>query len=142
MRIGSLILKILFIAPLSSYAFDCGKAKTETEKSVCSMKNEIQFILNKGIENKDCDGSKIESAMYWPRLFGKIIGNGRIYFFKSPELKCKSTNLFLIKNDSVMIYSSSMDNKFEEVMFTTQGGNIVSGWIESKNITHTGSFGN
>ena len=125
-----------------SARFDCGKAKTETEKSICSATNEIPFILNKGIEDKDCDDSKIESAVYSPIMSGKIIGNGRTYFFKSPEAKCKTTNLFLVKNDSLIIYSSTLDDKFEYVMFITKGGNTVSGWIESKNITRTGTKGN
>jgi len=139
MKIFKIILLICIYNTV--YAFDCSKAKTETEKGICSNSNEILYVLNKGVNTNECDDSKVKKVIYSPRETGKIIGSGRVYFYKSPDEKCKALNLFLVPNDKVVIYESTEDSKFESIMFITKGGNAVTGWIDSKNIQHTGKLG-
>ena len=139
MRPIRIIFFLIVFSHSPVYTFDCSRAKTETEKGICSDSNEIPFVFRKGVTLKDCDDSKVIKIIYSPIESGKITGSGKVYFYKSPDERCKSTNLFLIPNDSVVIYESTGDSKFEFVMFITKGGNYVYGWVESKNIRHTGS---
>jgi len=136
------ILSILALFSCNVFAFDCAKAKSETEKAICSDSKDVPFILKNGVSEKDCDDSQIETSSYFPRLTGKIIGKGRIYFYKSPTANCASINLFLVAGDKVVVYESTVNGEFESVLYITKGGNNVIGWIISKNISHTGTLGN
>ena len=133
------IALLIAALPLYANAFDCSKAKTETEAAICDSSKEVRFAFNNNVTEQDCDDGKFKIVDFWPREAGKISSSGRVFFYKAPEEKCKSTNLFLVKNDRVVIYGSTMDAAYQSVVYVTKGGNIIMGWVESKNITRTGT---
>lgn len=57
----------------------------------------------------------------------RVIGNGRLQFYSSPNLSCKMPGVFIIPGDSVTAYTEYGD--FVSVMYVTRSGDTVEGWV-------------
>lgn len=67
----------------------------------------------------------------------KVIGKGKAYFYTSPDFNCKINKLFLIEGDLANAYFDYSDFTF--IMYLDKKGKTIEGWIESNQLTPTGT---
>ncbi|EJF7710985.1 hypothetical protein M8697_001188 [Providencia rettgeri] len=66
----------------------------------------------------------------------KVVGNGRAYFYYSPNINCKE-KIFLIKDD--LVNASTVYDDFTSIMYLDKKGQVIEGWLESNRLTPTGT---
>ena len=76
--------------------------------------------------------AKVDSLdeYYLPPIEGKVIGNKRLYFYTAPDLQCKMKGIFMIKNDSLTVYSTYKN--WLRVMYIGKNGEDYVGWVSAK----------
>jgi hypothetical protein len=77
---------------------------------------------------------------YRPPLEGKVIGNKKLYFYTAPDSQCKMKGIFVIKGDSLTVYSPYKN--WLNVMYITKDGEDYIGWVSSKQVKIIGQYGN
>lgn len=76
---------------------------------------------------------------YRPPLYGKVIGNKKLYFYSSPDVQCKMDGVFVIKGDSLTIYKPYKD--WLNVMYIAKDGEDYMGWVSAKQVKVNGQYG-
>ena len=75
-----------------------------------------------------------------PPLEGKVIGNKKLYFYTAPDLQCKMKGIFVIKGDSLTVYSPYKNWLY--VIYIAKDGEDYMGWVWSKQVKIIGQYGN
>jgi hypothetical protein len=74
-----------------------------------------------------------------PRVYFAVTGEGRLFFYSAPDQGCKLAGTFVIPGDSLIGYSEFKG--WISVMYTTENGDPVSGWVRSERLRRTGTLG-
>jgi len=103
----------------------------------------LLFMFSKNIYASNIceDVPKLEKISYIPPVSMKVIGTGRLQFHASTFKECAIQGLFIIPNDSVIGYSTSLDDKWTEVMYVhPKTHKDSSGWVDSSRLKITGTI--
>ncbi|WP_223565570.1 hypothetical protein [Pantoea sp. OVA07A] len=68
----------------------------------------------------------------------KVGGEGRLYFYSAPNEKCLEKEVFVVPGNQLYAYVEY--GKYYSVMYVTNDGNQVDGWVKKDRLveTHTG----
>lgn len=105
---------------------------------VLNCLTQISFALEPACTELSKQASMDDS--YLPPLEGKVIGNKKLYFYTASDLQCKMKGIFLIKGDSLTVYSRYKD--WFNVMYIAKDGEDYIGWVSSKQVKIIGKYGN
>ncbi len=91
----------------------------------------------------DCDAlhktAEEEGGYYRPAISEQVIKKGRLYLHSAPHATCK-TDVFIIKNDSVVAYQNH--NGYDYIMYMNpKTGEDFFGWVSEKALKYTGTVG-
>jgi len=69
----------------------------------------------------------------------KVGGEGRLYFYSSPNEKCLEKEVFVVPGNELYVYVEY--GKYYSVMYVANDGNQVDGWVKKDRLveTHTGT---
>ena len=85
--------------------------------------------------------SNVESAAYNPAIGSVLVGAGRLQFYKQPFLECEMKGVFVIPGDVLTVYSSTIDDKWVEVMYVNpKNSNEAFGWVQKNRIKEGGTI--
>ena len=81
-----------------------------------------------------------EAPMVSPPLGAVVIGAGRLPFFSAPSPQCAIPGVFVIPKDELIVYAQTASG-WSSVVYMSQAGNDVSGWVRSNRLKTTGTMG-
>ncbi|EKT60201.1 hypothetical protein [Providencia burhodogranariea] len=100
-RLDILIMKIILLSILILTSFN-----NFADENIC--------------EKYDLISDKERAIINSSKSGYKVIGNGRAYFYYSPNVNCKEKNLFLIKDD--LVNASTVYDNFTSIMYLDKKG--------------------
>lgn len=77
---------------------------------------------------------------YHPPFEAKVIGNGKIGIYSSPNAECKINGVFVVKGNYLTVYKSYKG--WINVMYVAKNGEDFIGWLPESKVKIVGQYGN
>jgi len=81
-----------------------------------------------------------QAPMISPPLANVVIGAGRLQFYSAPNIHCQLNGVFVVPKDRLIAYAQT-DDGWSSVIYSSNRGDVVSGWVRSSRLKVTGTVG-
>ena len=97
-------------------------------------------FADQGLCNRVSKQAEKEASLFSPVGGYKVIGEGRLYFYSSPDKNCRTKDVFVVPSDELIAYTEYKGWYF--VMYVNpKTGKDYDGWVESNRLKFTGTMG-
>jgi len=76
---------------------------------------------------------------YYPSAEAKVIGNGKVGVYSSPNAECKIKGVFVVKGNYLTAYKSYKG--WVNVMYVAKDGEDFIGWLPESKVKIVGQYG-
>ncbi|HSI44526.1 MAG TPA: hypothetical protein VK949_09305 [Methylotenera sp.] len=99
----------------------------------------LACFANQSICTKITSEAETSGILYYPTAEAKVIENGKVSLYSSPNTACKIKGMFVIKGNYLTVYKSYKG--WVNVMYVANSGEDVIGWLPESKVKIMAQYG-